>query len=51
MNPKSPIAVAVCLAVLEAACSSSPQNLILGKWEIDLQVVRPALFVLIAAED
>ena len=24
---------------------------ILGKWEIDLQVVRPALFALIAAED
>ena len=33
MNPKLSIVVATCLALFVSACGSSPQTLILGKWD------------------
>jgi len=35
MNAKLSIVVAVCMALFISACGSSPQSLILGKWEVD----------------
>ena len=34
MNTKLSIVVTVCLAVILTSCGTSPQNLILGKWEV-----------------
>jgi hypothetical protein len=34
MNSKSSIALVVSLALILSACGSSPQSLILGKWEV-----------------
>lgn len=34
MNAKLRIELVVCLALFVSACSSSPQSLILGKWEV-----------------
>jgi hypothetical protein len=34
MNAKLSIVVAVCVALIISACSPSPQNMILGKWEV-----------------
>ena len=33
MNPKPRIVVLACLALFLSACGSSPQNLIVGRWE------------------
>ena len=33
MNTKSGIVLAACAALFVSACGSSPQSLILGKWE------------------
>src|SRR5437667_8004835 len=35
MNAKLSIVVAVCMALFVSACGSSPQSLILGKWEVE----------------
>ena len=35
MNAKLSIVVAACVALFVSACGSSPQNLILGKWEVE----------------
>jgi hypothetical protein len=35
MNAKVRIVFAACLALFVFACGSSPQNLILGKWEVE----------------
>jgi hypothetical protein len=34
MNTKLSIVVTVCLAVILSGCGTSPQSLILGKWEV-----------------
>jgi hypothetical protein len=34
MNAKLRIVLVVCLALFASACGSSPQSLILGKWEV-----------------
>jgi hypothetical protein len=34
MNAKLSIVLAACVALFVSACSSSPQSLILGKWEV-----------------
>jgi hypothetical protein len=34
MNAKLSIVLLACVALFVSACSSSPQNLILGKWEM-----------------
>ena len=34
MNAKLSIVLVACVALLVTACSSSPQSLILGKWEV-----------------
>jgi hypothetical protein len=34
MNAKASIVLAACLALLLSACGSSPQSLIVGKWEV-----------------
>ena len=36
--------VTVCLALLLSACSSGPQNLILGKWELESGIKMTAEF-------
>jgi len=33
MNAKSSVVLVACVALLVSACGSSPQSLILGKWE------------------
>jgi hypothetical protein len=33
MKPKFGIVVAACVALFASACSSSPQNLLVGKWQ------------------
>jgi hypothetical protein len=35
MNAKLNIVVAVCMVLFISACGSSPQSLILGKWEVE----------------
>ena len=35
MNAKLSIVLAACVALLVSACGSSPQSLILGKWEVE----------------
>jgi len=35
MNAKLRIVVAACMAVFVSACGSSPQSLIVGKWEVE----------------
>ena len=35
MNAKLRIVVAACMAVFVSACGSSPQSLIVGKWELE----------------
>jgi hypothetical protein len=35
MNAKVSIVLAACVALLLSACGSSPQSLILGRWEAD----------------
>jgi hypothetical protein len=35
MNAKARIAVLSCVALFLSACGSSPQNLIVGRWEAD----------------
>lgn len=35
MNAKLSIVVAACVAVFVSACGSSPQSLIVGKWEAE----------------
>jgi len=35
MNAKLSIVVPVCMALFLSACGSSPQSLILGKWEVE----------------
>jgi hypothetical protein len=34
MNAKLSIVLVACLALFVSACGSSPQSLILGKWEV-----------------
>jgi hypothetical protein len=35
MNAKLSIALVACVALLVSACGTGPQNLILGKWEVE----------------
>ena len=35
MNAKLSMALLACLALFVSACGTSPQNLILGKWEVE----------------
>ena len=35
MNAKLSIVLAACLALFGSGCASSPQSLILGKWEVE----------------
>ena len=35
MNPKLSVVALVCVALLVSACASAPQNLIIGKWEVE----------------
>jgi hypothetical protein len=35
MNAKLSIVVAACVALFVSACGSTPQSLILGKWEVE----------------
>jgi hypothetical protein len=35
MNAKSSTLLAACVALFISACGPSPQNLILGKWEVE----------------
>jgi hypothetical protein len=44
MNAKLMIVVTVCVALFVAACGSSPQSLILGKWEVDSAIKMTAEF-------
>ena len=44
MNAKLSIVVAVCMALFISACGSSPQSLILGKWEVDSAIKVTAEF-------
>ena len=44
MNAKLSIVVAVCMALFICACGSSPQSLILGKWEVDSAIKVTAEF-------
>ena len=40
MNAKLRIVVAVRMAVFVSACGSSPQSLILGKWEVEGAAIK-----------
>lgn len=44
MNAKFRIVVAACAAIFLAACGSSPQSLILGKWQAESAVKLTAEF-------
>ena len=44
MNAKLSIVVAACMALFVSACGSSPQSLILGKWEVDSAIRMTAEF-------
>ena len=44
MNAKLSIVVAVCMALFVSACGSSPQSLILGKWEVESAIKMTAEF-------
>ena len=44
MNTKLCIVVAACLALFVSACGSSPQSLILGKWEVESAIKMTAEF-------
>ena len=44
MNAKLSIVMAACLALFVSACGSSPQSLILGKWEVDSAIKMTAEF-------
>ena len=44
MNAKLSIVVAACMALFVSACGSSPQSLILGKWEVDSAIKVTAEF-------
>src|SRR5260370_32058301 len=44
MNAKLSLAIAACLAVFVSACGSSPQSLIIGKWEVESAVKMTAEF-------
>jgi len=40
MKAKLSIVLIACVALLVSACGSSPQSLILGKWEVDSSPVK-----------
>ena len=40
MNAKLSIVVAACMALFVSACGSSPQSLILGKWEVESTAIK-----------
>ena len=44
MKAKLSIVVAACLALFVSACGSSPQSLILGKWEVESAIKMTAEF-------
>ena len=44
MNTKLSMALLACLALFLSACGTSPQNLILGKWEVESAVKMTAEF-------
>ena len=44
MNAKLSIVVAACMALFVAACGSSSQRLILGKWEVESAIKVTAEF-------
>jgi hypothetical protein len=44
MNVKFSIVLAACVALLVSACGSGPQNLILGKWEVESGIKLTAEF-------
>jgi hypothetical protein len=44
MNAKLSMALLACLALFVSACGTSPQNLILGKWEVESAVKMTAEF-------
>jgi len=44
MKAKLSIVLVICVALLIVACGSSPESLILGKWEVDSAVKMTAEF-------
>jgi hypothetical protein len=44
MNAKLTIVAAICVALFLSGCGSSPQNLILGKWEAESAIKLTAEF-------
>jgi hypothetical protein len=44
MNAKLSIVTAACVALFVSACGSSPQSLILGKWEVESAIKMTAEF-------
>jgi hypothetical protein len=44
MKPKLSVVVGISVALFVCACGSSPQSLILGKWEVDSAVKMTAEF-------
>jgi hypothetical protein len=44
MNAKLSIVLVACVALFVSACGSSPQSLILGKWEVDSAIKMTAEF-------
>jgi hypothetical protein len=44
MNTKLIIVIAACVALIVSACGSSPQSLILGKWEVDSVIKMTVVF-------
>jgi len=44
MNAKLSIVIAGCMALFVSACGSSPQSLILGKWEVESAIKMTAEF-------
>jgi Lipocalin-like domain (DUF4923) len=44
MNARLSMAAAACVALFVSACGSSPQSLILGKWEVESTIKMTVVF-------
>jgi len=44
MDAKLSIIAAACVAIFQSACGSTPQSLILGKWEVESAIKMTAEF-------
>jgi uncharacterized protein DUF4923 len=44
LTPRLSVAIGISMALFVSACGSSPQSLILGKWEVDSAVKMTAEF-------